>query len=542
MQQDVLNIFCPNCGAPANFDIVHQLYQCGHCGGQVTIEEAAQAKKQFQEALSKRVQDTAHSYELETAHCAGCGAEVVFAKSEAMAKCDFCGRSLVRKEYVVSADAPQSVIPFALTKKEAVQRLEEWCQKNSGKEEAKLLPKYFKDIQAYYLPYRLVRGFSHSLVTPQSSTEKFPVEGYLTNTFVNCSDKLDNNLLDAMEPFDLKGLKEFDFAYVAGHKVKVEDIDEKRILFRAGIETSENYRSQLEKIFTTKALFIKTEVEPVVNLPVLLPVYYICNNEINAAVNGQTGKISIRALKESSYIDLPWWVGGLGTFLLAMGIIYLVLSYVTGDSDGTLGLMAMVGMVFLLIFIAMFEPTDKYHKTIVKLKEVFTSGDATFRREGSRLVPSDEVVKRETAEPVCVMDIDGVKTPVIYKFRSVAQISKMIFVTLIGIFLPAILALPFVGFDPTKLHLGGAAVWFVIVAVLAPVLFVQIGLKSLMSDPWVYIKDEKGNLKRHRTFEITLKDITKFVNEFVFSSLGCFTVPILLVILFMVYLTAVGFD
>ena len=39
----------------------------------------------------------------------------------------------------------------------------------------------------------------------------------------------------------------------------------------------------------------------------LLPVYYIAEGETMAAVNGQTGKVSVRAEKASHYYFLPWW-------------------------------------------------------------------------------------------------------------------------------------------------------------------------------------------------------------------------------------------
>ena len=44
-----------------------------------------------------------------------------------------------------------------------------------------------------------------------------------------------------------------------------------------------------------QAIEVGAEAKSAVRLPVLLPVYYISSGDICAAVNGQTGKVSVRA-------------------------------------------------------------------------------------------------------------------------------------------------------------------------------------------------------------------------------------------------------
>lgn len=65
--------------------------------------------------------------------------------------------------------------------------------------------------------------------------------GFIDEVFVNCSAQLDNLLLDAMEPYDLDDLTEFDFAYVAGHQVKTDDISGKQLEKRISAEVSASY-------------------------------------------------------------------------------------------------------------------------------------------------------------------------------------------------------------------------------------------------------------------------------------------------------------
>ena len=145
MENRIVDIHCPSCGAPANFDIVRQKYVCGYCGGQVGIREAQQSKQGFRKIRAAKLKEDVSKFQLYSASCSGCGATVVFEENEALSNCAFCGRSLVRKEYLNTEGMPESVIPFRLTEEEARKCLSDWCAANSGKQEAKhllpLLPK-----------------------------------------------------------------------------------------------------------------------------------------------------------------------------------------------------------------------------------------------------------------------------------------------------------------------------------------------------------------------------------------------------------------
>ena len=224
MGKEILDIHCPQCGAPANFDIIHQVYGCGYCGGTMKVEAALEEKKDYRDAQQKKMKKSAEAFALESASCSGCGATIVFGENEALSKCAFCGRSLVRKEYLYDAGLPESVIPFGITKAEAQQRLEEWCDRNRRKKEAKRLRSMIPELKGFYLPYETVRGPVRCRVSCKRTAKVYGFDGFVNDEFVNGSKQLDNLLLNAMEPFDLDGLEAFDFAYLAGQRVKITDI------------------------------------------------------------------------------------------------------------------------------------------------------------------------------------------------------------------------------------------------------------------------------------------------------------------------------
>lgn len=538
---DILSIFCPSCGAPAKFDIEKQMYRCSHCDGTIQIEEVIHSKKQIRDKIDRHLRETVKDFSLKTASCSGCGATLVFEENEALSNCAFCGRSLVREKYTNSENMPQSVIPFALTKKEAAARLLEWCAKNKEKEEARKLQEKIPKLQGYYLPYRLVQGPVKCNVKKKGETVSFTADGYLTDEFVNCSQQLDNLLLDAMEPYDLNDLKEFEFAFVAGQHVKVSDINEQELTKRLQEETSDNYRPKMEKIWGTKGLEIKSDVIPAVEFPVLLPVYYIAEGDVQAAVNGQTGKVSVKAKKESKYIDLPWWIKGLAVLAISVGVTFLACWLAYGDMYEMLPSIGMLSILYLFIFCAMFDGASTNRILVTKYREIFTTGEAVFRREQGRLVPRDEILKRKISDPIFMKHLDGEYRSVMYRFRSLPRIASWVLLGLTVIFLPVIFALLINGFNFSRLNLAGSAVWFLITIVVVPIYFIQLGIKEMYKKPWVYIYTENGKMKRYREkIYFDFKEIFIILKE-VMKPPFCF---IVLVVLFtfcmMVYLTAFG--
>ena len=153
----------------------------------------------------------------------------------------------------------------------------------------------------------------------------YDCEGFVDGVFVNCSDKLDNRLLDAMEPYNLVEMREFDFDYGAGHRVKTADISGDELIRRIDLEVGEDYKPVIRKILETKAVGVKADSDDVLRMPVLLPVYFLSFDGYMAAVNGQTGKVSVRAYKDSKYLILPWWLKAIlatvaGTAGVALGM------------------------------------------------------------------------------------------------------------------------------------------------------------------------------------------------------------------------------
>lgn len=542
MGKEILSVLCPNCGAPAKFDIVHQIYRCSHCGGKVKIEDARQKKLEFQKAQNEKLKESAKNFEMSTASCSGCGATLVFEKNEAISNCTFCGRSLVREDYVYDSRMPQNVIPFAVTKDEAAKLLTKWCEQNKNKSEAKHLLNKIPKLKGYYLPYKMVRGPVHCTVNKTGETLKFRADGYLNDEFINYSSQLNNLLLNCMEPFNTDDLKEFDFSYVAGQRIKIPDISEEEAQNRLNYETAENYRSNMEKIWGTKTIQINAQVDPVIKIPVLLPVYYITEGNVQAAVNGQTGKVSVLAEKDLKYFSIPWWVKGFSILVLVSGILYsIIMSAEDLTFHDALTLTGIVGLIFLIVFTAMFDDGNNGF-SITKYRNIFSTGDQTYKREHGRLVLREDIIKRKIEKTIFRQKLDGKEQIVTYVFRSFKRTASMLIMSIVVIFFPVIIALFVNGFNFERLYIGGSVIWFIITVPTVPIVFIRFGFQWLYDYPWIYTISKNGKKKRYREkIKIKQKEILKYVLYALFKYPVCLATWFgIIIFIMMIYFTAFG--
>ncbi len=529
MENHILDIHCPRCGAPAEYNIARRQYFCEYCGGEFATDIARQEKQGFRKLHGEKMQSSIRNYRLFRASCSGCGATVVFEENEALSHCAFCGRNLVRRDYPEAKNMPECVIPFAVGEDEARDRLARWCAENRNRPEAKSLLPLLPSLKGYYLPYELVRGPVHMTVSRMDGGSAYPCEGFLNDEFVNRSKQLDNLLLDGMEPFDPAAIREFDFGYVAGHRVKISDITDRELETRVCAEVQSSCTPSVRKTLETKAVDVRADVSAAVRLPVLLPVYYIADGNTMAAVNGQTGKVSVRAEKESHYYFIPWWFKAILSVLVFSGALFLAL-YLGGMNMGeNLIITGMTAMIFLLVTLCLFSDTTKNRFSVESGHRIFTSGEA----------------RRPMADPIFLRQVDGVLRPVALRFTTPYRVLRMALLAVVALFLPVIIALFLNGFDFGRLELGGSAVWFCIAVPTVPIILLKYGIVQLYERPWVYTFTPDGKKKRHKEkldlhiSKSTVKEILRVI----------FVPPASLAVWFaiisfcvMCYLTAFGFD
>ena len=543
--ENITAIRCSECGAPAQFDIEHQMYLCGYCGGKVTIHEALQQKKGFRKIRAERQKSSVRQKTLPSAACTVCGASTVFQKDEALTNCAFCGHSLVKGSYLDAEGLPESIIPFAVTEREARDLLCAWCRKNHKKTEARNLAELVPEMKGFYLPYELVRGPVHMKVSRMDGSRIYDCEGFVNDEYVNCSRQLDNLLLDGMEPFDTEKMTDFDFAYTAGHHIKIADISGKELETRIKDEVCALYTPAVRKTLETDAVEIRCDTADIMRYPVLLPVYYVSGGRTMAAVNGQTGKVSVRAEKESHYYFLPWWLKAIAATAVICGLLFGSFMMFGTKLSEAMFFTGILSFFFIIVTLCLYSDTTKNSFAVESGREIFTSGERTYRRERGGLVPSEVALKRKISAPVYFSKIGDKVQPVILRFTSPLRVARMIALSLLVLFLPVVFALILNGFRFSMLNLGGSAVWFCIFVPVIPICLLKFGVVELHNRPWIYCKTGDGKKKRYKGEKKTIRVdwyVVKDILAFVFIPPASLAVWFgIISFCVMVYLTA-GFD
>ena len=423
-----LAVYCSYCGAPAEYDIVHQEYHCGYCGGTTDIHEPVQRLGEWRDARKKEVLRDKSVAE-EKCVCQNCGAEVVIPQGEAMGNCEFCGGKFARRAFAAS-ELPEVIIPFVLTEDEARARLQEWAQKNQKQEEAKAVLAAIKNLRGYYLPYELIRGpvSAEAERMETFSDYQYHVGGFLNGIAVNTSKQLDNLVLDAMEPFEWTAARTFEFAFIAGQRVKLSDIDAKQTESRVLEEVQEGFRPDVEKQLQTTGITMRMHAGDILRLPALLPAYVLKIGPVLAVVNGQTGRVAVSKAKAEKVMS----------WLIEPTLMTLAVAAVTWLCYPVLEMVGMMTLVFGMIFFTAFSDGrgDEFRR------KVFKSEKSRAERVQSKLTVTqgEDAIEDTTTRAVFMEPVNGEMVPVKISFYTPFRIIMTMLAVVVFNAFPAIVA------------------------------------------------------------------------------------------------------
>ena len=346
---------CPCCDGAIAFDAGLQKMKCPYCDTEFEMETLSAYDAALQEQQEDTLEwETAPAQQLEEGVrayvCQSCGGEVLGDDQTAATACPYCGNPVVMMEQFSGVLKPDLVIPFKLDKKAAIEKLKKHYE---GK---RLLPRVFKDenhlqeIQGIYVPVWLfdagaqadvrfkgtqIRSWSDSRYN-YTQTSYFAVSrsGSLafTRIPVDGSSKMDNTLMESLEPYDAAGAVDFQTAYLAGYLADKYDEDAEKCIPRANervkrsteeafAATASGYTSLIPEHSSVRLQQGKTRYA-------LYPVWLL-NTKWNGktytfAMNGQTGKfVGDLPMDKGIYNK---WLYGLAALVsaVAFGISYLL--------------------------------------------------------------------------------------------------------------------------------------------------------------------------------------------------------------------------
>lgn len=340
MATQITNYQCPACTGPMQFSAETGNLECEYCGSSFSVKEIEamyaekekQAAENMAEAQAKEAENAEKESQWDTsglsdnwgedaAHmrsysCPSCGAELICDDTTAATSCPYCGNPTVIPGQFTGKLRPDLLIPFRLTKDQAIQCLKKHY---SGK---LFLPGTFKaqntieKIQGIYVPFWLYDGtasgdfvYHTTKVHTYSRGDKRITE---TNHFnvvrkgaiafekvpVDASSKMPDDHMDSIEPFDYKDLTRFSTAYLPGfladkYDVTIADSNKRADTRFAGTleaEMDQTVTGYSSRTTVTKNIRLKRGMVHYAMLPVWLLNVKWNNQDFLFAINGQTGK------------------------------------------------------------------------------------------------------------------------------------------------------------------------------------------------------------------------------------------------------------
>lgn len=348
---------CPCCGGSIEFDTASQQMKCPYCDTEFDPEaimenseaESSEASDEMHwEAAGDKQWEDGDDISLFT--CRSCGGEIVCDQTTAATACPYCGNPVVMTGRLSGGLKPDLVIPFKLDKKAAKEGL---LRHLKGK---RLLPKVFKDenhideIKGVYAPFWLFDSDTDAKIRYHATRTRFWSDSNYNYTEtshfallregsigfehvpVDGSSKLDDALMESIEPYDYSQAIDFQTAYLSGYLADRYDVDAESTVGRA----NERIKRSTEQRFAATAVGYSSVVPRHCRIRsekgkvhyALLPVWLLSTTwqgkNYLFAMNGQTGKfVGDLPLDKRAYWKYFTMIFGIVT-ALALGALWLL--------------------------------------------------------------------------------------------------------------------------------------------------------------------------------------------------------------------------
>lgn len=337
---DTIQYKCPNCGGPLEYKADRQKFACDYCQSEYTDREVKQLFQSNENIdLSQNIDESSDEFTSGNLYiCDNCGAEIMADTETAATFCIYCHSPVMLKGRLSGEYRPKSVIPFKLGKEEALKIFKDTMGKKKFLPSDFLTQNTLDKMTGLYVPFWLadcktdtsmnatgkkIRSWTSGSYS-YTETKEYAVVRAASLSFegvpADGASKIDDDLMDALEPFDYSEMKPFSMSYLSGFLADRYDVDKAGVFprIREKVDTAgrsmidesiQGYDSVIVSNFSSNIM--KTDWNYAL-LPVWFMTYRYNGKLYEFAVNGQSGKmagippLSVRKL----------FLFGLGLFIL----------------------------------------------------------------------------------------------------------------------------------------------------------------------------------------------------------------------------------
>ena len=348
LAKKVTNYQCPKCTGPLRYQSASGKLECEYCGGVFTPEEIQALYEQPAEAQPDAAEDQPQTGEWTEAegtaegsdasawdlsglqtdwgadgqtmrvyNCPSCGAELLCEMTTAATSCPYCGNPTIIPGQLSGTLRPDLIIPFTLDQTAAEDALRRHCRRKP------LLPKAFSEknhlqqARGVYVPFWLFSGDADADITFHATRSRTYTKGdyRITETShfnvrragnvafnqipADASEKMPDDLMDSIEPYDYTRFQPFSTAYLPGYLADKYDVTAEKSVQRADRRSEQTALDMMQRDVTGYETVTVRRKEIILHRGrvqyALLPVWLLNtrwnDQDFLFAMNGQTGKI-----------------------------------------------------------------------------------------------------------------------------------------------------------------------------------------------------------------------------------------------------------
>jgi DNA-directed RNA polymerase subunit RPC12/RpoP len=341
---------CPSCGAAMVFDSRSQELSCPQCNNEIGIDEYKRiygnrnnndVDNSFENNRSNTNDNNYQNNQtrdfnngnMKIYHCQSCGAELVADEYTSATICSFCGNPSLVEDRLNGAFRPEMVIPFKINKEQAVASYKKWLKKGLLTPKTLSTQAVIDKISGIYAPFWLYDYYGESDMhasaekvrreergdTEYIYTDHFRVYRNVSANFekipADASEKMDDNAMDKLEPYNYGELVPFEMPYLSGYLSERYNYTDKDMLGRVEprVRTyiSDIARSTINGYSSVSVTNNHVTLNNIHNQYALMPVWMLnCRyngKDFQFLLNGQTGKI-VADRPISMTRAAVWWV------------------------------------------------------------------------------------------------------------------------------------------------------------------------------------------------------------------------------------------
>ena len=398
---------CPCCGGTLQFDSHSQDIVCPYCDSHFSVDDL----KAYTDDLATDKEDdaawdesTVQAYTnqemkgMKIYSCQSCGGEIIVDETTTSTSCPYCGNNVLVSKQLSGDLKPNLVIPFKNDKENVLTSLKGFFKKKP------LLPRTFsrenvvEEVKPLYVPFwlfdadvegkvrfkgEITRTWSDANYNYRETKYYSLVRGgeiAFDHVPVDGSQKMEDKLMESIEPYNFEEAVEFNAGYLAGYAADRYDVD-KDVTFNRATErfrdgTIQAFRSDIHGYDNVSAEDSNIQLSNTKTTYALYPVWILNtkwrDKNYRFAVNGQTGKVAGDLPVSPLKFTMFWFI-----FFLVIGGAIFGIGAMLGQEYLIPGLFAglILGAIVATVILLAMRKKNKNVK--------FQYGASPYVREGS---------------------------------------------------------------------------------------------------------------------------------------------------------------